>query len=65
MKRAAIPKIEVRSRTARSQEPLARSDPRIFAIAADHAIADAAVPVLAREDAAGLADLIAARVVHL
>lgn len=65
MKRAAIPKIEVRSRAARSQDPLAPSDPRVFAIAADHQIADAAVPVFARDDTAGLAGLIAARIVHL
>jgi molybdopterin-guanine dinucleotide biosynthesis adapter protein len=65
MKRAAIPKIEVRSLHARSTDPLAASDARIFAIAADHPIDAATVPVFARDDAPGLARLVATRILHL
>ncbi|OLP61540.1 molybdopterin-guanine dinucleotide biosynthesis protein B [Xaviernesmea oryzae] len=60
-KREPIPKIEARRRDARSQEPLAPTDPTIFAIAADHPAEDAAVPVLDLDDTEAIADLAAER----
>ncbi|MGE0025119.1 MAG: molybdopterin-guanine dinucleotide biosynthesis protein B [Hyphomicrobium sp.] len=60
LKRAPIPKIEVR-RAAQGDGPtLADGDPAVFAIAADHEIAGAQVPVLALDDVAGLADALLA-----
>jgi molybdopterin-guanine dinucleotide biosynthesis protein B len=55
-KRAEIPKIEVRRVLSQTRPPLANSDPQITAIAADHAIHDASVPVYALDDIAGIAD---------
>ncbi|OQP88491.1 molybdopterin-guanine dinucleotide biosynthesis protein B [Rhizobium rhizosphaerae] len=60
-KRAPIPKIEARRRDARAHEPLAPGDPTIFAIAADHPVDDAAVPVIDLDDTEAIADLVAAR----
>ena len=57
-KREAIPKIEARRRDARSREPLADNDPTIFAIAADHPVEDAEVPVLPLDDTEAIADLV-------
>jgi molybdenum cofactor guanylyltransferase/molybdopterin-guanine dinucleotide biosynthesis protein MobB len=56
LKRAAIPKIEVRRRGQGDGPPLADGDPAVFAIAADHEISNARVPVLALDDVAGVAD---------
>jgi molybdopterin-guanine dinucleotide biosynthesis adapter protein len=57
-KTAAIPKIEVRRLETARSVPLAATDPNVIAIAADHAIDGADRPVLALDDAAGIADLI-------
>src|SRR5262245_29873874 len=57
-KTASIPKIEVRRLAAARSVPLAATDPNVIAIAADHAIAGADRPVLALDDASGMADLI-------
>jgi molybdopterin-guanine dinucleotide biosynthesis protein B len=45
---------------AANREPLAPSDPYIAAIAADHAIADASLPVFDLDDTNAIADFIAA-----
>jgi molybdopterin-guanine dinucleotide biosynthesis adapter protein len=55
-KSAAIPKIEVRDENAR---PLAPKDAHIIAVASDLAETVGGVPVFARDDADGLAALIA------
>lgn len=56
MKRAAIPKIEVR-RTGQGQgPPLAGADATVFAIASDRPLRDAPVPVFDCDDIAGLTD---------
>jgi molybdopterin-guanine dinucleotide biosynthesis adapter protein len=54
-KSAAIPKIEVRRLVSQTQDPLAASDPHVIAIAADHAVDAATVPVFALDDIAGIA----------
>jgi molybdopterin-guanine dinucleotide biosynthesis protein B len=59
-KREPIPKIEARRMDAANREPLAPSDPYIAAIAADHAIADASLPVFDLDDTNAIADFIAA-----
>ena len=62
-KSAAIPKIEARRTASLTRTPLHGADPLVFAIAADHAVDDAGrLPVFALDDIAGIADLIAARV---
>lgn len=53
------PKIEVRRLAARSREPFPASA-NVIAIAADHAVAGAAVPVFDLEAVAGMADFIEA-----
>ena len=58
-KRAPIPKIEVRRTAAFEHAPLSPDDSGIIAIAADHAIAGATVPVFGLDDIAGIADLVA------
>jgi molybdopterin-guanine dinucleotide biosynthesis protein B len=60
-KREPIPKIEVRRAEQASKEPLAAGDPNVIAIAADHAVADAGLPVFALDDIASIADFIAKR----
>jgi len=60
-KRAPIPKIEVRRTAAAHQRPLLESDAHVIAIAADHAIAAAPVPVFGLDDVAAIADFILAR----
>jgi molybdopterin-guanine dinucleotide biosynthesis protein B len=57
-KLSPIPKIEVRRREARQTTPLHPGDARVVAIAADHAIEGATVPVLALDDIAAVADLV-------
>ena len=57
-KSAAIPKIEARRSAAAQKSPLSSGDPDIIAIAADHAVPGAAVPVFGLDDIARLADLI-------
>jgi molybdopterin-guanine dinucleotide biosynthesis adapter protein len=58
-KRESIPKIELRRLESKSREPLAPNDPHIVAIAADHAVEDAALPVFDLDDTAAIADFIA------
>ncbi len=57
-KRAPIPKIEVRRVAAASHAALANGDPNVIAIAADHAVEGAAIPVYALDDVTGIADRI-------
>ncbi len=57
-KLAAIPKIEARRLQSHTRRPLATDDPNVIAIAADHAIGDAAVPVFLLDDIGAIADLI-------
>ena len=59
-----IPKIEARRTASFTHTPLAPDDPHIFAIAADHAIADArGLPVFVLDDIGPIADLIAAKLI--
>lgn len=60
-KSAAIPKIEARRNAAVQKTPLSPADRHIIAIAADHAVPGATVPVFALDDVAGLADLVVQR----
>lgn len=60
-KSAPILKIEARRAAQISKQPLADEDPRVIAIAADHEVPDARVPVLGLEDVTAIADLITAR----
>jgi molybdopterin-guanine dinucleotide biosynthesis protein B len=53
-----IAKIEVRRRDGRAGPPLADSDPHIIAIAADHAIAVARVPVFRLDDVTAIAEFV-------
>ena len=61
-KSAAIPKIEARRRAAFDHLPLSETDPNVIAIAADHAVEGAKLPVFALDDVAAIADFIAERV---
>ena len=61
-KSAAIPKIEARRRAAFEHTPLADGDPNVIAIAADHEVAGAKVPVFALDDVTAIADFIAVRI---
>jgi len=56
----AIPKIEARRTASRERRSLAKEDPHVIAIAADHQVADEAVPVFGLDDIGGIADFIAA-----
>ena len=58
-KTAAIPKVEARRQAATEKRPLADADPNVIAIAADHAVEGARVPVFALDDIAAIADHIA------
>jgi len=58
-KSAPILKIEARRTAAFERQPLADADPRIKAIAADHAVADTALPVFSLDDVAAMADFVA------
>ncbi len=57
-KSAAIPKIEARRTAQISKRPLAPDDPLVIAIAADHAVPDAHVPVFGLDDVSAIADMI-------
>ncbi len=59
-KTAAVAKIEVRRLEARSHEPLAGRDPHVVAIAADHAVTGAGLPVFRLDDVAAIADFVVA-----
>jgi molybdopterin-guanine dinucleotide biosynthesis protein B len=53
-----VPKIEARRLEAAKSEPLAPLDPHIIAIAADHEVTDAALPVFDLDDTGAIADFI-------
>jgi molybdopterin-guanine dinucleotide biosynthesis protein B len=61
-KREPHPKIEVRAAADMAGEGIAAGDPHVVAIAADQAPADSRLPWFRRDDAAGLADFIAAKI---
>lgn len=52
---AAIPKIEVRRQVSLKQNAIVDSDPNVIAIAADHVVSDATVPVFDLDDIAAIA----------
>lgn len=58
-KRESHPKIEVRRQAALDRTPVPDIDASIRAIAADHTVADAKIPVFALDDIPGIADMIA------
>jgi molybdopterin-guanine dinucleotide biosynthesis protein B len=58
-KSAAIPKIEARRKDAREHRRLADDDPKVIAIAADHAVEQVELPVFALDDITAIADFIA------
>lgn len=58
-KRGNHPKIEARRLAASDRAALSASDANIRAIAADHPIADAKIPVFSLDDINGIADMIA------
>lgn len=57
-KSAPIPKIEARRLQSLTKRPLAPEDPMIVAIASDHAVEGATVPVFSLDDIASIADFI-------
>jgi molybdopterin-guanine dinucleotide biosynthesis protein B len=57
-KLAAIPKIETRRQGTLTERPLARDDPLVLAIAADHEVERGRVPVFSLDDVTGIADFI-------
>ena len=59
-KSAAIPKIEVRRLASKTRDPLAASDALVIAIAADHAVEAATVPVFALDDVQAIAAFVIA-----
>lgn len=59
-KRAPIPKIEVRRSASLDKRALFEGDRQVIAIAADHAIAAAALPVFGLDDIGAMADFIQA-----
>ena len=62
-KRAGLPKIEARRTAQLDQRHLAAGDSWVVAIAADHAVADATLPVFGLDDISGLADFIVSTVI--
>ncbi len=58
-KREPVPKIEARRLESNNREPLAPGDPHIVAIAADHPVTDAGIPVFDLDDTTAIADFIA------
>jgi len=58
-KREPVPKIEARRLESKSREPLAPTDPHIFAIAADHVVEGTSLPVFDLDDTVAIADFIA------
>lgn len=57
-KSAPIPKIEARRQQSLTQRALAPEDPMVIAIAADHAVENATVPVFSLDDIGPIADFI-------
>ena len=60
-KREPVPKIEARRLEAANRTPLAPTDPHICAIAADHPVTDADLPVFHLDDLTTIADFILAQ----
>ena len=60
-KSAPIPKIEARRAAQVTKRRLSDDDPRVIAIAADHRVTDARVPVFDLDDVTAIADFIAER----
>lgn len=60
-KRAPIPKIEVRRADSTTRTPLSDDDPRVIAIAADHPVPEARIPVFGLDDVAAIADFVLSR----
>ncbi|MCY0149388.1 molybdopterin-guanine dinucleotide biosynthesis protein B [Hoeflea sp. G2-23] len=58
-KRESHPKIEARRLAAADRTSLADDDANICAVAADHLVPDATIPVFALDDISGIADMIA------
>ncbi|WP_181704248.1 molybdopterin-guanine dinucleotide biosynthesis protein B [Chthonobacter albigriseus] len=56
-----IPKVEVRRLDAHRHDPLHPGDPTVVAIAADHPVEGAGVPVFPLDDVAGIADFLLQR----
>jgi molybdopterin-guanine dinucleotide biosynthesis adapter protein len=61
-KSAQIPKVEARRAASLSREKLSDTDPHVIAIAADHAIESATLPVFDLNQVSQIADFILARV---
>ncbi|CAN7306628.1 molybdopterin-guanine dinucleotide biosynthesis protein B [Rhizobium sp. LjRoot254] len=57
-KREPVPKIEARRLEAANRTPLAPTDPYICAIASDHPVDDASIPVFDLDDTITIADFI-------
>jgi len=57
-KREAHPKLEMRRQGAKETVPMTPNDPRIVAIAADHAVVDSQVPVFHIDDVQAITDFI-------
>ena len=57
-KREPVPKIEARRSEAANRTPLAPTDPHILAIAADHVVGDAIIPVFDLDDTLAISDFI-------
>jgi molybdopterin-guanine dinucleotide biosynthesis adapter protein len=57
-KREPVPKIEARRLEAANRTPLAPTDPYICAIAADHAVDEASIPVFDLDNTIAIADFI-------
>jgi molybdopterin-guanine dinucleotide biosynthesis protein B len=57
-KREPIPKIELRRVEGKSRERLSPADPHIVAIAADHPVEDASLPIFDLDDTTAIADFI-------
>jgi molybdopterin-guanine dinucleotide biosynthesis adapter protein len=60
-KSAPIYKIEARRRASITQAPLATDDPLVIAIAADHEVSGAGLPVFTLDDISAMADFLDAR----
>jgi molybdopterin-guanine dinucleotide biosynthesis adapter protein len=61
-KRANLPKIEVRRVAQLEKRSLAKDDPWVRAIAADHAVTETSLPVFGLDDIPGLADFVVSTV---
>jgi molybdopterin-guanine dinucleotide biosynthesis protein B len=60
-KREPIPKIEVRRREAKQNDPVAPDDPNVIAIAADHAANGAGRPTFTLDEVGRIVDFIVGR----